>query len=49
MKRLLDWWYKIALPSRPQATTPSEREQERYARLTAVFLFLYGSISSHLF
>jgi len=40
MKKFLGWWYTISFPKRPPAATPMEREQERYARLTAGLLLL---------
>lgn len=40
MKKVLGWWYALSLPHRPPATTPMERERERYARLTAGMLLL---------
>jgi hypothetical protein len=40
MKKFLGWWYTISLPRRSPAATPMEREQERYARLTAGLLLL---------
>ena len=40
MRKLLDWWYAISFPRRPSAMTPGQREQERYARLTASLLLL---------
>ncbi len=41
MKTLLDWWYTVSLPRRPLPVTPLEREQERYAHLTAALLLLF--------
>jgi hypothetical protein len=41
MKNILAGWYAISLPTRPSATTPLGREQERYARLTAGLLLLF--------
>jgi uncharacterized membrane protein len=40
MKKLLNWWYSLSLPKRPPASSPKEREQTRYAHLTAGLLFL---------
>lgn len=40
MKKVLDWWYTLSLPRHQPATTPMEREQKRYARLTAGMLLL---------
>lgn len=40
MKHPLNWWYAISLPQRPPATSPAERERDRYARLTAGLLFI---------
>lgn len=40
MKRLLDWWYNLTLPQQATATTPLQREQLRYARLTSGFTLL---------
>jgi predicted anti-sigma-YlaC factor YlaD len=48
MRKFLNWWYTKSLPQRPQATNPLEREQERYARLTAGFLLLFSSAISPL-
>jgi hypothetical protein len=42
MKNILARWYALSLPLRPPATTPQEREQERYARLTAGLLLLFS-------
>lgn len=40
MKTFINWWCAISLPQRPPAATPGEREHERYARLTAIMLFV---------
>ncbi len=40
MKNILARWYALSLPLRPPATTPQEREQGRYARLTAGLAFI---------
>lgn len=48
MRRILNWWYRFSLPAHPQAATPLEREQERYARLTAGLLLLFSSVASPL-
>lgn len=40
MKNFLAWWYALSLPRQTPALTPMEREQERYARLTAGLLLL---------
>ncbi|MBV9711262.1 MAG: hypothetical protein JO011_10160 [Ktedonobacteraceae bacterium] len=44
MKKFFNWWYTISLPRRPLAETPMQREQERYARLTAGLLVLIIAI-----
>lgn len=41
MKNVLNWWYTISLPHRPAAVTPTERNQKRYAQLTASLLLLF--------
>ncbi|MGH2508840.1 MAG: hypothetical protein ACRDHZ_15755 [Ktedonobacteraceae bacterium] len=40
MKKLLSWWYAFSLPPRLPASSPQEREQVRYAHLTAGLLLL---------
>jgi type II secretory pathway pseudopilin PulG len=40
MRSFFGWWYTVALPNRPPSSTPMEREQERYSRLTAGLLLL---------
>lgn len=41
MRKFFGWWYAFALPQRPPAVTPLQREQERYGRLTAGLLLLF--------
>lgn len=43
MKNILGWWYALSLPQRPPASSPREREQVRYAHLTAGLLLLVFS------
>ncbi|GCE45869.1 hypothetical protein EI42_02708 [Thermosporothrix hazakensis] len=38
MRRLLEWWYRIALPNKEPDPTPMGRERQRYARLTSIIL-----------
>ncbi len=40
MRRILTWWYGIALPQHEPNVTPMQRERIRYARLTSAFLLL---------
>lgn len=40
MKKFLEWWYAISLPHRSPPASPTQREQLRYARLTAGLLLL---------
>jgi hypothetical protein len=40
MKKFLEWWYAISLPRRSPPASPAQREQLRYARLTAGILLL---------
>lgn len=40
MKKLLDWWFALALPPGLPASSPREREQMRYSRFTAGLLLL---------
>lgn len=40
MNTFFNWWYALSLPKRALATTPIEKEQERYGRLTAGLLLL---------
>ena len=44
MKTILNWWYSLALPRRAFASSPQERERERYARLTAGLLLLISCL-----
>jgi hypothetical protein len=41
MKKFLGWWYAISLPHNPSTTSPTERELQRYAQLTATLLLLF--------
>lgn len=40
MKKILEGWYAISLPRRSPPASPAQREQLRYARLTAGLLLL---------
>src|SRR5947209_12074609 len=48
MKSFFAWWYRLSLPHQGPGTSPAEREQTRFARLTSLFTLMIFILSTLL-